>query len=144
MLEAPMKRLAFISAILVLGGTIGLAQDHSGHNHAQPARADAPGDTERFEGYVLDKHCATGDGEKLSDAAKSHARACLVKRLCARSGYGLVVDGKWYAFDARGSAQAARLIRTANFAEHEKWEVRGWKKDDVIRVSRLEVAFALR
>jgi hypothetical protein len=75
---------------------------------------------------------------------KSHGRACLLKGPCVRSGFGIVVDGKWYAFDRRGSQQAARLIRTPYFAEHEKWDVKGTKKDDVITVSTLEVTFALR
>jgi hypothetical protein len=139
-----MVRIAFLLSVLVLSCTLAVARAQHGHAHDQQAHAAPDGDAEHFEGYVLDRHCAKGDGDTLSDAAKTHSRACMVKAQCSRSGYGLVVDGKWYAFDRRGSAQAARLIRTPNYAEHEKWDVTGSKKDGVITVATLEVKFALR
>jgi hypothetical protein len=140
-----MARSALLMAILALTCTIAMAraQQHGDH-HGSQGQSSQRDDAERFEGYVLDRHCAKAEGEALSDAGKSHTRACLIKGQCSRSGYGLVVDGKWYAFDRRGSAQAARLIRTPFFAQHEKWDVTGTKKDGVITVSTLEVKFALR
>jgi hypothetical protein len=138
-----MARLALLTPMIMLACTLAMARtQHSGHNHQQ-AQSAPKGDVERFEGYVLDKHCAKGEGEELSDAAKTHTRACMLKAQCSRSGYGLVVNGKWHAFDRRGSAQAARLIRTPNYAQNEKWDVTGSKKDGVITVSTLEVTFAL-
>jgi hypothetical protein len=135
-----MKRLACASAILVLTATLGLAQGHDAHQGAGHKHANGNPDHKTYEGYVLDKHCATGDD--LAEKAKSHPKSCLLKRQCARSGYGLVIDGKWYAFDRKGSAHAARLLRTAYIDEHEKWEVKGSRENDVIHIASVEVSYA--
>ncbi|MEI8134432.1 MAG: hypothetical protein WCH46_05040 [bacterium] len=63
-----------------------------------------------FKGYLMDKMCAkrrAGDVEKM----KNHTKTCLTEEACAKSGYGVLVKGKFIPFDQKGNELAAAYIK---------------------------------
>jgi hypothetical protein len=64
------------------------------------------------KGYVVDKMCATGMVKKSDpmERAAKHTKDCALEDHCAASGFGIVSDGKWHAFDPKGSDKAKAAI----------------------------------
>ncbi len=71
--------------------------------------------SDQLKGYVMDRMC----GSKLSQyppdqamtKAAKHTRICALMDGCAASGYGLVLNGTWTAFDDKGSKKAEQYLR---------------------------------
>jgi hypothetical protein len=75
-------------------------------------------DTMRVEivlhGYIVDAMCAAGMAKHPETAMKKaaeHTRTCALEEECAKSGYGLFSEGKWYKFDGPGDKRARELLR---------------------------------
>jgi hypothetical protein len=66
---------------------------------------------ERKVGLLIDTEC----GKRLADSpeqAAAHQVSCSLKEECARTGYGVIVDGKFYKFDKMGNKLATVILKT--------------------------------
>ena len=92
-----------------------------------------------WTGYLADKMCS----ERLiaSEAkAAGHTKECLVEEHCAKSGYGLIVDGKFYKFDKKGDELASTLLKSSSKEKGFKVVVTGSMKKKKISVTNLAEA----
>src|SRR5262249_55413062 len=75
----------------------------------------------KLTGYVVDVACA-GDfkdsPEKAAKSAAEHTKECALMEDCVKSGYGILADGKWYPFDAKGSELAKALFEKTSKKDH--------------------------
>lgn len=62
--------------------------------------------------------------------AARHTKACALEEDCAAAGYGIVSDGKWVKFDARGDALAKAAIAASKRERGHYVEVRGYTRGD--------------
>jgi hypothetical protein len=94
-----------------------------------------------FTGYVVDKMCAVGmvkKGPKVAmEKAMKHTKACALEDDCAASGYGLVMDGKFFKFDERGDKLAAEYLNKTTKKRDLLVDVKGTLKGEVIDVASI-------
>jgi hypothetical protein len=68
---------------------------------------------DRKVGILIDATC----GKRLAqspDEAKAHLVSCCLKKSCAKSGFGVIVDGKFYKFDKMGDKLAAAILESTD------------------------------
>ena len=82
---------------------------------------------------LVDHNCA----EKVKAAPDAHTTACLLQ--CASSGYGILENGKWIAFDKAGNEKALAALRSTSHKDHVRADVTGELKGSVIHVSTLTI-----
>jgi len=82
---------------------------------------------------LVDTMCSEKDAVK-ADPDK-HPAKCAVA--CAKSGYGIMADGKFLKFDANGNKQAAAALQATKKTDHLRANVTGDKKGDEIAVSKI-------
>ena len=90
---------------------------------AVPATFAAP-HTEPIDatGVLLDVMCSKG----ATDAsAAAHTRECGLMEHCVKSGYGVVVKGKFHTFDAEGNKQAEAIFRATKKTDNITVRVEG-------------------
>ncbi len=66
---------------------------------------------EQKVGLLIDAEC----GKRLADSpekAAAHQVSCSLKEECAKTGYGVIVDGKFYKFDKMGNKLATLILKT--------------------------------
>ncbi len=66
---------------------------------------------DRKVGILIDATC----GKRLvksPDEAKAHLVSCCLKESCAKSGFGVIVDGKFYKFDKMGDKLATAILKS--------------------------------
>src|SRR5262245_41223107 len=80
------------------------------------------------KGTLMDVMCAA-DVKTQADADK-HTRACALMDSCVKSGYGIVIDGKFHKFDAEGSKQAEAIFRSTTKTDHIAATVVGTELED--------------
>jgi hypothetical protein len=85
---------------------------------------------------LVDTHCATK--AKVAQDPDSHTRDCDL--MCEKNGFGIFAEGKYYKFDAAGSAKAAEALKSSKADDHIRVNVSGELKGDTIAVSSLELA----
>jgi hypothetical protein len=122
-----MRPLLLLAAGIVALGAAALAQD---------------GKTVTKKGYVVDKMCSAGIMKKADpiERAAKHTKSCALEDHCASSGYGVVADGKWLAFDEKGSAKAKAAIESTKREKGLYYEVTGTVAGDVLTVASLKEA----
>jgi hypothetical protein len=120
-----MKRFVSILALVVFAASVSLAKGGSG-------------DPVTLKGYVVDKHCIAHKSGDLSAKASGMARTCTLSKTCVASGLGLVSEGKWYPFDAKGSAKAAKVLEKAKEEKGTVVEVTGTMDGEVLTVSSIK------
>lgn len=118
-----MKQIALL-VFLVCGFTYSFAQN-----------AKAP-KTTSWTGYLADRMCSDNLITSV-DKAAGHTKECLVEDHCAGSGYGVIVDGKWYQFDKKGNELTAALLKMTNRERGIQVEVTGTIKKNKIAVTNL-------
>jgi hypothetical protein len=67
----------------------------------------------------------------------SHTRDCAL--MCAKSGYGVMVDGKYYKFDAAGSDKALAALKASSKKDHLRVDVSGSLEGDTLIVASLKL-----
>jgi hypothetical protein len=88
------------------------------------------------KGTLVDVMCSA-DIKTQADA-DNHTRECALMDSCVKSGYGIVIDGKFHKFDAEGSKQAEAIVRSTKKEDHITATVVGTTLDDgSIRVKTL-------
>ena len=73
-------------------------------------------------GVLLDVMCSEG---ATQESAAKHTRECALMEHCAKSGYGIVIDGKFHKFDAEGSRQAEAIFRATKKTDNVTVRVEG-------------------
>jgi hypothetical protein len=116
----PMKK-GIASAVVALALLCGLLSNVS----AQKAR-------KQWTGYITDKKCSARGAD--------HTRDCVLK--CKDSGVGLFVDGKFYQFDEKGSAEAIKLMEASSSEKVVKAVVRGELNGETLIVKSIREAKA--
>jgi hypothetical protein len=98
----------------------------------------------KLTGYVTDVMCfgnhAKDAPEAMTKVAAEHTKECALMAECVKSGYGIVADGKWYPFDAKGNELAKALFEKTGKKEHIKMTVDGMKHDGKILVEKITKA----
>lgn len=92
--------------------------------------------TSSWTGYVVDKMCKT---DVPYTKGKGHTKECLLAEDCISTGFGLATaDGKWTAFDKKGSDMAANLIKTSKKTKDFLVVVSGKMKGSTIEVTSIK------
>lgn len=89
-----------------------------------------------YSGYLMDKMCAEAHKDDMGEMAKTHTTECALK--CQKSGFGMVSDGKWYSFDAKGQTKAAAILKKTKTDKGVMVEVVGTAAGDTITVSSIK------
>ena len=84
---------------------------------------------------LLDTMCASK--EKMAKDPDSHPASCAIQ--CAKSGYGIMVDGKYLKFDARGNEQIAQELKSTKKTDHLRVTVDGERQGDTIAVKSVKL-----
>ena len=72
--------------------------------------------------------------------AAKHTRMCAMAEDCAASGYGVVYDGTWHAFDKTGTKKAAAYLDKIKAKNHLYVAVTGTQNGDMIDVASIKTA----
>ena len=101
-------------------------------------------ETHTMSGYLVDKMCGSGMAKKAPDkamaSAAKHTRSCALEEGCAESGYGLMMGGKWTAFDDAGNKEAAAFLKKTKAKDHLYVAVSGTMDGETIKVSSIKAA----
>jgi len=84
---------------------------------------------------LLDTMCASK--EKVAKDPDSHPASCAVQ--CAKSGYGIMADGKYLKFDAKGNEQIAQELKSTKKTDHLRVTVDGERQGDTIAVKSVKL-----
>jgi hypothetical protein len=122
-----MKRFVSILALVVFAASVSLAKGGSG-------------DPVTLKGYVVDKHCIAHKAGDISAKASKMAKTCTLSKTCVASGLGIVSEGKWYTFDAKGSEKAVKVLEKTKGESGTVFEVTGTVEGDVLTVSSIKEA----
>lgn len=112
-----MKKLAIACVVVLIAGSLTVVA----------------GAEKTVNGYLIDKMC----GAKPERAA-SHTKSCAEK--CAGSGFGVVSEGKFLAFDEKGNQLASDLLKNSKQAKGIKVTVEGEQDGDTLKVTSLKEA----
>ncbi len=83
---------------------------------------------------IVDTQCST----KAKADPDSHTRSCALA--CAKSGFGIFdKDGNYLKFDAKGNAEALKLLESSTNKDHLRVSVTGEKEGDVIHVESVRM-----
>ncbi len=102
----------------------------------------AQGGKQTMVGYVVDKACSArvSKKENVQEAASAHTKGCALMEGCAKSGYGVFVDGKYYEFDDKGTEMAKAAIEKTSKTTGLKFKVVGTMKDGKVAVESITEA----
>ena len=68
---------------------------------------------ERKEGILIDTTC----GRRLAkspEEAMAHEVSCSLKEECAKSGFGVIIDGRFFKLDKMGNKLATVILKSTN------------------------------
>jgi len=95
-------------------------------------------------GYLIDKMCGSGMAKKSADEAMAgaakHTKKCATNEDCAASGYGVMMEGKWNAFDEAGSKKAVEFLKKTKSKDHLYVAVSGTMEGEKIMVTSIKAA----
>jgi hypothetical protein len=118
------RRIFAITFVLVMAGLV-LAQGQK---------------SVKITGYLLDNACGGGGketDEQKAERAKGHETSCALMPNCAKSGFGVYSDGKYYKFDDAGNKSAKGLLEDTQTKKGVKVEVEGTLDGSTIKVTKL-------
>jgi hypothetical protein len=92
-----------------------------------------------FTGHIVDKSCSANVVKGGASAADNHSgsKGCAAKKPCADSGLGLYAEGKWRAFDAKGTELAKAALANASKETGAKFKVVGELKGDTLAATEI-------
>jgi hypothetical protein len=83
---------------------------------------------------MIDTQCST----KAKAIPDGHTRSCALA--CAKSGFGILdKDGNYLKFDAKGNAEAQKLLEGTDKQDHIRVDVSGKKDGGVIHVESVKL-----
>ncbi len=102
--------------------------------------AQEPAGNVTLRGYVMDASCGAALSGKPNAEARAarHTKACALMEDCAASGYGVMVEGKWVKFDARGDTLAMKAITASKKERGHYFEVKGVMRGEKLAVLSLK------
>ena len=107
-----------------------------------PLQAQTKKESHVMKGYLIDKMCGSTMAKKPHDKAMAmaakHTKVCATEEECAASGYGLITDGKWIAFDEAGNKKAAEYLQKTKAKDHLYVAVSGTMAGKTISVSSIK------
>ena len=102
-----MKKITTAFLMLVVL-SLGVAQEKK-----ESAKMDAKG-SHVMSGYLVDKMCGSNmaklDLEKASERGIKHTKECALEDACKATGYGILMKGKYFKFDAKGDKLAEEYL----------------------------------
>ncbi len=90
-------------------------------------------------GYIVDKACSARVSKKDDPqaAAAGHTKNCALMEGCAKSGYGVFVDGKYYEFDEKGTTMAKAALEKSSKEKGAMFKVVGTVSDSKMTVESI-------
>lgn len=87
-----------------------------------------------WSGTLIDKHCGS---DMTAAKLPTHEKSCVMK--CAKDGksLGMMVDGKWYAFDKNGEKLGWAILKKTKASANVQVSVEGKLKGDKITVTKM-------
>lgn len=82
---------------------------------------------------LVDVNCS----KKVAANPDGHTRDCAM--MCAKSGYGVLVEGKYYTFDAAGSEKALAALKASTKKDHLRVNVTGQLDGNTLTVESLSL-----
>lgn len=82
---------------------------------------------------VVDQQCS----RKVMSNPDMHTRSCALA--CARSGYGVIVNGKFLKFDAKGNQEILSELKASHEANHLRVNVTGKVEGSTLKVSSVHL-----
>lgn len=83
---------------------------------------------------LVDQMCKA----KVEKDPDAHPVSCLLQ--CARSGYGIMSEGKWLKLDAQGNREALAALKATSKKDHIRVDVTGDLSGDTVKVASLAIA----
>jgi hypothetical protein len=75
-----------------------------------------------MSGYLVDKMCGSNmaklDMDKASERAIKHTKECALEDGCKATGYGILMKGKYFKFDAKGDKLAEEYLNKTTKANN--------------------------
>jgi hypothetical protein len=91
-------------------------------------------------GNLIDKMCSAK--MTSAEAAAGHKKGCSLSDGCAKSGFGVYADGKYYAFDEAGNTMAKAALEKSAAESGAMFKVQGSVADDKMMVAKITEAKA--
>lgn len=92
----------------------------------------------KLSGYVVDNACsARFTGDTALDKVKAHSTKCAQMPACAKSGYAIYADGKFYKFDEDGNKKVAELLKNTKAEKGFGVSVEGTVENDILHVTKI-------
>ena len=110
-----MKKITAAVLMLVVL-SLGIAQEKKGS-----AKTDAKA-SHVMSGYLVDKMCGSNmaklDLAKASERGMKHTKECALEDACKATGYGILMKGKYFKFDAKGDKLAEEYLNKTTKASN--------------------------
>lgn len=82
---------------------------------------------------LVDVNCS----KKVAANPDAHTRDCALS--CAKSGFGIVQDGKFIKFDANGNREVLRELKASHETDHLRVNVKGKVEGNTMKVSSVKL-----
>ena len=93
-------------------------------------------------GNIVDKACSARVAKKDNpqEAAAGHTKNCSLMEGCAKSGFGVFAEGKFYEFDENGTAMAKSALEKSSKDKGAVFKVKGKMQDGKLTVESISEA----
>jgi len=90
-------------------------------------------------GHIVDKACSARVAKKDNpqEAAAGHTKGCSLMEGCAKSGFGVFSDGKYYEFDEKGTELAKSALEKSSKDKGAVFSVTGKVNDGKMMVESI-------
>lgn len=129
-----MRVILGVLSIILATAPVGAAQYGQMMGGIPPPRSQSV-PKETLKGYLVDKACAQ-HATSLAAVGPAHSVQCSIAAHDA--GLGVIADGKWVAFDEKGSKKAVEFLKKATAGKNARVTVTGRLKGNVFAVSSIE------
>ena len=124
-----MKKIIVMLAMLLSLALVANAQDKmAAKKAAKPKKMT-------LTGNLIDKMCSAK--MTSAEAAAGHKKGCSLSDGCAKSGFGIYADGKYYAFDEAGNTMAKAALEKSAAESGAMFKVQGSVAEDKMMVAKI-------
>lgn len=130
-----MKKIVVMLAVMLSLTLVANAQDTMGAKKkaAKPKKMT-------LTGNLIDKMCSAK--MTSAEAAAGHKKGCSLSDGCAKSGFGVYADGKYYAFDEAGNGLAKAALEKSTAEKGAMFKVQGSVAEDKMMVTKISEVMA--
>jgi len=99
----------------------------------------AQGEATTLTGHIIDKACSQRVAKKENPqaAAAAESKGCALMESCAKSGFGVFADGKFYEFDQKGASLAKSALEKTSKDKGAKFKVVGKVSEGKVAVDSI-------